>query len=327
MSQHRLLRIVLASLLAPAFLPLTLAWRVEITCFLGCESADYYRADGDLITFNMTEVPSSIDSFNMWISQGRTNSSLTRLASMGNRILLTTWYEYIPSNITTGDNYYFEVYENPGGSGGALGPFSVLGANEPTPSSGSGGGGGYPSYNYPSYTYPSYTYPSYTYSSYTYRPTSGSDSDSDEYESQLHALFVGRIVGGVVGSVVGVAIIIGIFFYMRRRQRRLLQEQGQNPQASPYQTNDVGSTTSPPMTHMVAMPVPPGQEPQQPPQPGYYYAMLTPQQPSPGFVQPLPHGNFSDSNSGSFSGHVPENSTPPPGATPHPPNAFLRNGQ
>ncbi|KAI8137630.1 hypothetical protein BJV82DRAFT_700359 [Fennellomyces sp. T-0311] len=170
MPQQQLFTAVITALLVETLLPQVLGWGVEITC----ESDDYCQAGENLIiNFQFLGLP-------------RPNQQqLNQNGINGNRIVSRLWHMKISSNITTGDNYYFEAYENPGGSGGALGPFSVLGANEPTPSGGSGGGdGSYTSYINPAYTYyPPYIYPSYTYSSYTYRPTSGSDSDSDEYEN------------------------------------------------------------------------------------------------------------------------------------------------
>ena len=72
---------------------------------------------------------------------------------------------------------------------------------------------------------------------------------------------------------------------MRRRNKcQLAAQQEQQRDLVPPQPVLIGhdgspSTTppgTPPMTQMMAMPVPAHEQPHEPPQPGYYYAMLTP---------------------------------------------------
>ncbi|KAI9247716.1 hypothetical protein BDA99DRAFT_525826 [Phascolomyces articulosus] len=131
-------------------------------------------------------------------------------------------------------------------------------------------------------------------------------------DSSIETYYIGRIVGSVVGSVVGLIVLIIIAVVVRRRQKRELEQQqqqqqiyyqyppgvGQQQQLLPQnmQTIPVQHGMAPPGSQpmatptqqMVAVPIPAGsaQLPQQPPQPGYYYAVLQPPQQAMGGTAP-----------------------------------------
>ncbi|KAI9495922.1 hypothetical protein BDB00DRAFT_785880 [Zychaea mexicana] len=118
----------------------------------------------------------------------------------------------------------------------------------------------------------------------------------------IERYYIGRIVGSVVGAVVGLAILIIIAVCVRRRQKKELQQQQQQQQQQQiyYQPYLPGQLPPPPPAdatqQMVAIPIPPGsaQLPQQPPQPGYYYAVLQPaQQAMPAAPEVAPSSNTS----------------------------------
>ncbi|KAI7851117.1 hypothetical protein BDC45DRAFT_572206 [Circinella umbellata] len=118
-----------------------------------------------------------------------------------------------------------------------------------------------------------------------------------DYDS-LETYYIGRIVGSVIGTVVGLVILIIIAVCIRKRHNQEMVQQQQQQQQVYYQyppgqqppnmqvAPGQGASSVPvqqmqaPMQQMVAIPIPAGsaQLPQQPPQPGYYYAVLQPPQ-------------------------------------------------
>ncbi|KAI9247703.1 hypothetical protein BDA99DRAFT_525806 [Phascolomyces articulosus] len=271
---HRYLAVVIGFLLT--VMPLASnAWRVESRCFL-CNSNYYYRAR-DSIYFSFSGVPSNITGFDIYLAYGsRYNWEATDTLGT-NADPNDLYFTYMPGDVITSSSYYFIVDSRGWETRATVGPLDVLSYTAVDP------------YATTTTTTTTTTYRyDYTTSSYTYRSTptdSSYDDQRDEYMSQLHALYIGRIVGSVVGSVVGVAILIGVFFYMRRRNKRRMaaqeqQQQGELPPPPPmmmaHHDGSSGAPGTPPMTHMMAMPVPAHEQPQEPPNPGYYYAVLTP---------------------------------------------------
>ncbi|KAI7856181.1 hypothetical protein BDC45DRAFT_534058 [Circinella umbellata] len=291
-------------------IPLTArAWGVSYECFL-CDSTFSLRAD-DMVYFIFSDVPKNISAFDIYLAFDSSTSSLEIWGIIGRNVDPPFYYGFMPSDVVTSSQYYF-VIESTGSykSRSIIGPLDVLSKNAIDP------------YATTTTTTTTTTYGyGHTTTSGTYRstPTGPSYDEWEEYQSRLHALYIGKIVGSVVGSVLGLAIIICGFFYMRRRNKRELaaQQEHQRELAPPQpiimghdETTSTAPSGTPPMTPMVVMPVPPHEQPHEPPQPGYYYAMLAPpQQPSaahitvidsnPHLSMPVPpqHGSYSPDSS------------------------------
>ena len=164
-----------------------------------------FRA-GDLIDFSFYEVPKNISGFDIYLAYDTSKYDWVIVSTIARNVDALIYYGYMPNDVFTSNQYYFIIdligsYE----SRATIGPLDVLSKYAVDP------------YARTTTTTTTTTRRyGYTTTSSTHRSTSTSsshDGDWEEYQSQLHALYIGRIVGSVVGSVIGLAIV-SIYIYI-----------------------------------------------------------------------------------------------------------------
>ncbi|KAI8137634.1 hypothetical protein BJV82DRAFT_336437 [Fennellomyces sp. T-0311] len=180
------------TLLVLIIAPIGYSWRVDYSC-VGCTES-YYRSGTDQAQFIFSEVDYGIIGFDIWLSQGANNASTYRVAVLGEDISTTTYRTDLPANITTNDNYFFNIQANTSTDGLVLGPFGIQAAQPSTSSSA-------------------------TMSRTTTSAPGGPTQSPDEDQGDGSGASTSTIVGAVVGAVGGVALIFAAIFFVRRKNK------------------------------------------------------------------------------------------------------------